>query len=483
MTMAVDDFLYSCASELKGFYNGSIGRAKPLGGVLSPTHIVFFLIEDDCIKLDDKRMYLFKLKKIITGKYGTEVKEKTEILPETYALFDKAVEISKHRNFSEAYIANLVDAVGLDAELKKYAAGHMETQRALEDKGKKEEEERLRKKKEQMAQVQAEVEKERATHKPQMPAYADGAKVIGLGAMNVPDWMDLFTPPPSEIGEIVFAFSSARRSDKPPSQVARTTLAVVGVLVGLGIGYMIVRFVPVTTTIWKVVSYVVPAVAGSFVVRLIGEYSAVCTYVGRKGLARFHCFGNREKITSRELFLFREATELRVSEKDHYDDNGSYQGTYYNFVWTDDFGKTKCHIGGNYNKERTDTHGPGTIHQFAYASEKAWSDFLFDRFVGDAGSVESLKFKLSGKDWVRIGRGFIDFDYRGSNGRWTVEDMIELNTTGTMFTVMHKDAKKGFLKSTGIIEFPTEGVANSKLFVMAVNRLLLPRFLESQRGS
>ena len=82
-----------------------------------------------------------------------------------------------------------------------------------------------------------------------------------------------------------------------------------------------------------------PTSPGRKIVIIATGFSHTCTFVGKKGVARYKCSGNREQ-TSGEVFLFEDATELRTAQTRHYT-NGAYTGTNYTFTWTDVAGRTR----------------------------------------------------------------------------------------------------------------------------------------------
>src|SRR5262249_6577372 len=156
---------------------------------------------------------------------------------------------------------------------------------------------------------------------------------------------------------------------------ARTTWALVGTGIGLlppVLILLVIRqrgaVIPLT-----VLGLGLGAIGATLAVYLT-RFKHTCSYVGRDGVARFVCSGDRTQLTVAEVFCFRDATELRTSQTRHYM-NGAYQGTDYTFSWTDINGLTKYVIHGRHKSEQGRPPTGDKFH-LAVAAEVAWTMHL-----------------------------------------------------------------------------------------------------------
>src|SRR5262249_10586140 len=151
------------------------------------------------------------------------------------------------------------------------------------------------------------------------------------------------------------------------------------------------------------------------------RFSHKCSYVGREGAARFACSGNRDTLTRNEVFLFRDAAELRTSLTIRYV-NGVYSGTNYSFVWTDMAGQTRYKVSGSHQSKKGT---PPAKHPFNYARtvETAWTVYLINQAQAQLQLAGAIFFNLTKGNWVRLRESGLSFQVGGQHQDWDVRDI------------------------------------------------------------
>jgi hypothetical protein len=277
---------------------------------------------------------------------------------------------------------------------------------------------------------------------------------------------DFFAPPPPEIGEIRTAASTLKTSKRPMPLVSRLLLC--GMVASLGIAAL--YMVDINEPVLDVLVTLVLAPLTWFFTRFRHE----CSYVGKLGIARLFCKGNRWNVFKTEQLLFGEAAELRTSQTRHYN-HGVYTGTRYAFDWTTADGKKRYKLTGSYNGENRPPKPESPFH-FAQSAELAWSSYLMERAVEELNSNGFIRFNLARQNWVGIGAGFIDLHMDGNEARCNREEIAGISLNGGMFEIRRTDAKIGWFSRTGVFSFGYGQMANSRVFLLALDKLLGFRF-------
>ncbi len=278
---------------------------------------------------------------------------------------------------------------------------------------------------------------------------------------------DFFVPAPPEIGEILSAYTSLKFGVKPLSKVIRTALilglAGGGPLLGFWLGSLTKVMVPIL--IIGIIAGAIAALIAFYVTR----FAHRCSYVGREGIARFLCVGNRGTIDGRVL-RFRDATELRVTKTLRYS-NRKLQGLDYSFTWTDASGRAVYRIAGTYNSAAANAVSSDSYH-FATAAEVAWSNYRLRQIWPSFLSGETIGFSLGGLDWVRLGQGQLVVRFQRETIHCAVRDIAEVRIENGWFEVLRKDAPHGWSSSSGIFKFPSSNLGNAQLFLFLVDSLI-----------
>jgi len=286
---------------------------------------------------------------------------------------------------------------------------------------------------------------------------------------QVPEDMDFFVDSPPEIGEIVSGYSTLKKDQQPLGWGKR--LAIAG---GAALVIMLLVEILIVPNVearirggWRI-GEAIAAVSAALIAVACTGFSHTCSYIGRAGIIRFTLKRNRDEMPRIELLPFAAATELRTATTRHYT-NGAYTGTSYNYTWTDNSGRKLLTLSGRYHSKEGFPKGKDPFH-FARVAELVWSDYLFDSLGDQLEKQGFIQFNLSGSNWVRVGPEFLECCQKGTVARITKPEIREIKLNNGQFTVYHHDAR--WYSSAGKYSFDYASMANGRLFVIALERLL-----------
>src|SRR5262249_12060702 len=211
-----------------------------------------------------------------------------------------------------------------------------------------------------------------------------------------------------EIGQVVSATTTLYRDKQPMSPGGRWSAALAGAFAGLVVGVALSLAVP--SPFWQIVLPAGLGTIGMAIVLLSTRFAHTCSYAGSEGVARFHCYGDRDRTTG-EVFLFKDATELRTSQTRHYT-NGAYQHTQYAFTWTDVAGRKRFTLSGTYRSEAGTPPARDAFH-FAAAAELTWTQYLWVQAQAQLRTSGTIFFGLGGRKWVRLGERYLSLQLGG----------------------------------------------------------------------
>ena len=281
------------------------------------------------------------------------------------------------------------------------------------------------------------------------------------GAPQHPD-ADFFADPPPDIGPVLSANTTLRRSVEPWSTGGRTGLSVGVGSLGFLLGYFIVDAIDPFDSIWLVFWPLVCGVISGGIALVCTGFKHTCTYVGREGLARFTCTGNRDNVPGVEVFRFVDARELRTAQtRQHY--HGVYAGTNYTYTWSDVNGRTRYLITGRHKSEEG-TPPSTDPFQFARAAESAWTIFLLDETERALELSGTVQFNLTGGQCVRLGRGYLIVSTGGDGEQWDADEIGMVNVDQGVVRIKRRDAQEGWFSSAGVFRFSFDSLANAQLF-------------------
>ena len=281
---------------------------------------------------------------------------------------------------------------------------------------------------------------------------------------------DFFADAPPDIGPVVSAYSTLRHGVEPWSGAGRLGLAAGVGGAGLLLGFLIVLAADPFDSVWYIVWSLAFAALFAGIALLCTGFKHTCSYVGRDGVARFTCTGNRDVISVAEVFRFRDAAELRPSQTRHYY-NGAYTGTSYSHSWSDVGGRKRYVISGRHKNEKGNP--PSTDpYQFARAAEIQWTIYLLDETYRTIELNGTVLFNLTGGQWVRLGKGFMILSTGGDGAQWEADEISQVNVNQGVVRIKRSDAQEGWFSSQGVFKFSFDSLANAQLFFHLCEKLV-----------
>jgi hypothetical protein len=303
-----------------------------------------------------------------------------------------------------------------------------------------------------------------------VPQQDDGTLVPNHGSEALPHDVDFFAPPPPEIGPLVTAYSTLRQKIQPRPAGARVAIAGGVALITASVVMMIVAAAQPREKVFYVFW---PAVAGglaALIAVLTTRFRHRCTYVGREGLARFQCAGDRDRVTMPEFFLFRDAAEVRTGQTRRYV-NGVYQGTDYTFTWSDVAGRTRHVIRGTYKAEQGNPRSTDPYH-FGRSAEIAFTMSLLPDVFSRLDMGGDVRFNVSGGRWIRLGPGYMIIQTGGAEEQWDAQEINGVQIHQGVVYIRRRDAKEGWFSSKGVFKFDFAALANAQLFIYLVEKVV-----------
>lgn len=291
--------------------------------------------------------------------------------------------------------------------------------------------------------------------------WTPGPGVTQHSGDPIPQDFVFFAAPPPEIGEVLTARTTLTSKKRPKSPMSRLLLGgLLGSLAYAGLGFLGVE------AGWQIAAFFGLLI----LVWLVTGFTHKVSYVGKEGVARLTCKGRVDRIVKSEVFRFDEAAELRTGQTRQYV-NGVYSGTSYHFTWTDANGRKRFKLSGSYHGEKKPPKAKDQFH-FAASAETAWSLHLLDRAQQELELTGALRFGLGGSDWVAVGPGFLILNRKGNQERWESSEIGGINAGDGVLKIKRIDAKEGWFSSKGVFQFSYQQMANARLFLIAIDRLL-----------
>jgi hypothetical protein len=299
---------------------------------------------------------------------------------------------------------------------------------------------------------------------------------------------DLLVAPEAAIGPVISASTNRTKSGWRAATAAqrnqRIALGVLGAIfgamaglfVGLGI-YEVLRgagfyFVSAYDGALAGAGAIGGAIVGTIV--LVGlallARRPQSTFVGKQGLQRYTrglLFGPKL-----EVLRFEDASELKVQRIRQFV-NGVYSGTNYDYTWRDANGKKVFRIFGTYRDETGLAANDPAV--FAKAAEASWSEHRiahFDRAIAREGVA---RFQC-GRDWIGVGKGFLEIGAKGASERIEVGDTKDIYFEQGVLVIKRKDAKEGIFSSQGVYRFPVAALNDFRVFLVVLQEQTGIRF-------
>jgi hypothetical protein len=284
----------------------------------------------------------------------------------------------------------------------------------------------------------------------------------------VPDDMDFFTPPPDEIGTVATAQSTLKtyKREMTTLSTALVRLGFAGAVAGGGY-YLGQALGPGAEPMIGVLTGL-----GGFLGLLIGwamtSFKHLCSYCGEHGVTEYTIKGSRQNEPKQRRLLFQDAMDLRTSQTRHYT-NGIYTSTQYSFQWVDADGKKLLTLSGSY-RSQAGTPKVDSPFWFASAAERLWNGHVADRMQAELDKNGFVEFRVNKKDRVRVGPGFMEFEFGGRTDRVTPADIKDLSISGGTFVIKTKEAR--WFSSKGKFSFNYGAMSNAQMFVFSLQQLM-----------
>ncbi|MCA9088902.1 MAG: hypothetical protein KDA90_09745 [Planctomycetaceae bacterium] len=284
----------------------------------------------------------------------------------------------------------------------------------------------------------------------------------------IPPQMEFFAAPPTEIGELVSAFSTLRTDKDAWNPTVRMIIAlVIALLLWGGTWFALKAMDPGNDVVGNILGGIL-GLLGLALVYYVTSFKQSCSFVGKQGVARYTLRGSREAEPKEELFEFTEATDLYTGQTRHYY-NGVYTGTQYFYRWENAQGRKVFNLQGTFNSQAgtPKTHDP---YYFAMNAEYAWSNHLLDSLQAELDKHGSVEFKVNKRDAVRVGPGFMEFCFGTNEERVDGEALKHISIGGGTFSFKTADAK--WFSRKGKFSFNYASMANARLFLLVLHSLL-----------
>jgi hypothetical protein len=305
---------------------------------------------------------------------------------------------------------------------------------------------------------------------------ADARGLAELPAHNGqprPKPVQFFASPPPEIGHVVSAESTVALEKHQWSLSARCALAVLAGIVALAIfivGGITDHAGPDemgASVLLGITAAVVSACAVLYVTRLKG----ICTFIGTRGIARLtrSSLLGLTALPKCEALIFDRAAELRASQTMHYAMGAIYTGSTFDYAWFDGSGTRIFRIEGGYHVKKPDPKQEFAWH-LAEAAEMAWSEWYYAHALNVLKQTGAIPFRIDSKRSIQIGNGFLEFHFDGVPAKLTREEIGSVSLRDGQFTFKNTDAK--WYSSAGKYSFPYGKMANAKVFLMAMEKLM-----------
>ncbi|MEL7499828.1 MAG: hypothetical protein AAFN77_19650 [Planctomycetota bacterium] len=282
--------------------------------------------------------------------------------------------------------------------------------------------------------------------------------------------MRFVVPPPPEIGEIKTAFTNVGVK-KPMTTGKRIFYSVLVMLLCVIALSLIMYFgmqpkmdeLPILILVNVGIS-AIPAMLVYFFVNVNFEVS----YVGGDGAARFQMKDPEEQPHKSDVVVFADAADIKTAETRHFT-NGVYTGTSYSYSWHDADGRSLMTLGGNYHGQDGVPKKLDSPYFFALVCEAIYNENAIQRMADEFERNGFVSFNIAKNKKVKVGDGYLEFDFGGKVDRVSSEDIKSLSIDSGTFKINTNDAS--FFGSKGKFRFQYGQMGNAQLFLYALEQL------------
>lgn len=297
-----------------------------------------------------------------------------------------------------------------------------------------------------------------------------GKHVTGHNGMSLDKDMDFFHPPLEDIGEVQTAHSTLRRSEKPRSRRMQMVVVSGWSLGGAVLGLLIDVIFSIENSFVFILFPVVGGVTGALVGWGLVAFSHTVTYVGEKGIAQISCTGQRESFHVDHMLLFDDAGTLRTRIYAHYTNN-VYGRTDYSFKWKDRKGNLLVRIAGTHFSQENEPPAESSFH-YASSAENSWTIYMLTVAEYKLQKLGYIPFEIRSGGFIGVGEGHLMIGISGKPQRIAGKGIKSIDIYGGTFQIRTKDSYEGWFRRKGIFEFDYSDLANAKLFLITLEKLL-----------
>ncbi len=297
--------------------------------------------------------------------------------------------------------------------------------------------------------------------------WISGHDVKRHSGSEIPQDMNFFIVPPYEIGQVISAEGSLKRSKSTRWSFPRILTYLMYRFMGLLVGLLVFSIVLSLLRKFDIWLIVLLGMIGGLAYLLYREkMTEICSFVGKRGIS-IHILKHKSAMPKTKILCFQDATNLYTSQTRSYT-NGIYTGTSYDYRWEKTSGQN-YRINGHYYSEKG---SPDDKDQWyvAIAAEWAWSIHLLQNAEQHLERLGYVEFPMKGRlQAVRVGHGFMGFVEKDGEQRVMVSDMKDITLGSGQFTFKHKDAK--WWSGKGKYSFNYSNIPNAKLFLICLEKL------------
>lgn len=283
----------------------------------------------------------------------------------------------------------------------------------------------------------------------------------------LPPDADLFVPPPPEIGPVLSASTTLLDGQQPWPDGTRLTLSLGSGLLVFAVIAAVPFLIPEMPPegIWAGVACGVVVgmlTAGGIYAAMLQGFTHGCRYVGRDGVARYTCYGRKDKLAKADVLRFEDAGDLWVSHTRIIFEGKDTGLNAFEYEWTAPDGRTRLALKGGGKVQGPDT---AAMYMFAAAAERAWTDQLLGSVRAKVAAGGAAEFRLRAGGAVEVAGGRLRFTRNGRTEDCLASELDEVTAAGGVITFTRADARSGWLWSRGVFKVPMNGLANLELFL------------------
>jgi hypothetical protein len=291
---------------------------------------------------------------------------------------------------------------------------------------------------------------------------------------------DFFVEAPQAIGTLISSFTTLKKGQRPRPFILR---ALVGILV---CGFSFVLMAGFVAVLRMPLRFIADDVAFILVIPglislLFGacgfwymRFTHSCTFVGTKGIAWYQCAGSRARLNRTDVFLFKNAADLRTSQTRQYV-NGGYTGTHYTYTWSTEKGKPIYTLTGRYRSE-AGTPKVSDPFYFALAAEAAWSQYLLKNIDRLTDEDNLVFFALTRGNYVQLGEGVFILKQGNNTIELEADDIEQITVDNGIISIREVGGKQGWFANKGVHQFAYQDLGNAQFFSFAMDKMLGIRF-------